>query len=284
MRNVFLLSKFTIREALSRKVILAFSGITTLGLLIITALFLYVSLDDFLPTIKQGGQEVNIFEQIKEIVTGFKMATTMTLFMVCLLFSVISVSSFVPNMLEKGNIDLFLSKPVGRWELILGKFLGGSAIVLANIVYAIFGIWFLIGLKFGIWDLDFFYVVPMIAFTFMVLYSLIIFIGITTKNTIFSLMVIFLLYTTISPLLVAREGLYILVDNIFVEYIVDGLYYIIPKTAELTKMTAELTSGGLLNIAEAASGFDYWQPVVSSFLFMILTLWGSIFIFNKKDY
>ncbi len=72
-----------------------------------------------------------------------------------------------------------------------------------------------------------------------------------------------------------RDTFYTFVDNFIFKSIMESLYYIFPKITELEKSESKLSAGSA--IAE-------WQPILTSFLFMILTLCGGIFIFSKKDY
>ncbi|OGU35580.1 MAG: hypothetical protein A2068_05025 [Ignavibacteria bacterium GWB2_35_6b] len=88
-------------------------------------------------------------------------------------------------------------------------------------------------------------------------------------------MLTYLIFFILSPVLVFRDKISILLDNEFVEYLLDGLYYLIPKTAELSSININIVQG---------MGIDEYQPIITSFLFMILTLALSIIIFNKKDY
>jgi hypothetical protein len=57
--------------------------------------------------------------------------------------------------------------------------------------------------------------------------------------------------------------------------ILDGLYYVIPKTSELGSISSDLAVGGGI--------YDY-QPIFTSAIFLILSLALSIIIFSKKDY
>jgi ABC-type transport system involved in multi-copper enzyme maturation permease subunit len=178
-------------------------------------------------------------------------------------------------MLEKGSIDLLLSKPVSRSQIILGKFFGGSLMVLVNVAYLMIGIWFLIGLKFGAWDASMLYTIVSITFAFMVLYAMIILIGIATRSSVLAMMLTYLIFFIFSPLLLARDKIYMLFDNKLLEYIIDGVYYILPKTQELGIITGGIAQG---------DGITDYQPILTSLLFLILNLFLSIIIFNKKDY
>src|SRR5262249_29088777 len=46
---------------------------------------------------------------------------------VALLISMIITAFFIPNMLRKGSIDLLVSKPIGRPQLLIYKYIGGPA-------------------------------------------------------------------------------------------------------------------------------------------------------------
>ncbi len=60
-----------------------------------------------------------------------------------------------------------------------------------------------------------------------------------------------------------------------VKHIVEIFYYIIPKTAEL----------GAISIGFAAGEeIQNYQPIISSFFFMVGMLVVSIIVFNRKDY
>lgn len=279
MKNIWLLTKYTIREAFSKKIFLAFTGISTFVLLVFAGLFIFLGLEDFMPMVKQGGQEMDL---IGEVVGVLKSIVIVPLFGGGIFLSIFAVSSFIPSLLEKGNVDLFLSKPISRPQIILGKFFGGVLVVLANIFYLVFGLYLLLGLKFGNWELYAFNAVIITTFTFASLYAMIIFIGIITRSSVLAMMVSYVIFFMLSPMLVAREEIYILLDSTLIEYLIEGLYYFIPKTTELGKMAFELSELGK-KVMTSNDPFS-WQPILTTFGFMILNLAGSIFIFNKKDY
>ncbi len=272
MKNILITAQLTLREALSRKIFIAFAGITTFILLIFIILFASLNPDDFTGMVKTPGETI---EFSSEIAYGLKMVIIAPLFGLGIFLSIFSASSFIPNMLEKGNIDLLLSKPISRHQLILGKFLGGLGVVGANIAYAVIGFWILVGIKFGVWDANFLLTIFSITFTFATLYALIILIGILTRSSILAMMLSYIIFFILSPVLNMRETIYAVVESRIFEIIMDSLYYIFPKITELGNLSTELSAG---------QGITEWQPILTSFLFMILTLYGGIFIFSKKDY
>lgn len=273
MNNIINISNFTIREALSRKIIVTFFAISTFVLIIFALLFSFVAFEDFSGMVKTNGNDsLNI---ASEIVNRLKPFVVAPLFGGGLFLSIFSASSFIPNMLEKGSADLIISKPISRTQIILGKFLGGVLIVLINIAYLILILWILIGVKFSIWDISLLYSIITITFTFASLYALIILVGILTQSSILAMMLSYIIFFVLSPILSARDTISAFINNKVVEWIMDILYYIIPKTSELGSLTTEMAMG---------FGIDEYQPIFSTLIFTVLVLYTSIIIFSKKDY
>lgn len=273
MYNIIEITKQTVREAFARKIFIMFAGISSLVLILFAITFAAVGLEDLSGSVNIETQgDIGV---IRDIADAIKLFIVIPLFGGGLFLSIFSASSFVPNMLEKGNIDVLLSKPISRSQIIFGKFLGGTGIVLVNIAYLVFGIWFLIGLKFGVWEPSLLLTIVTITFAFAVLYALIILIGILSQNSILAMMLSYLIFFILSPILNIRDQIMTLSDSKVLEIILEGLYYIVPKTSELGSITSDLAAGGGI--------YDY-QPIFTSAIFLILTLALSIIIFSKKDY
>ncbi len=272
MNNILTISNITMREAISKKIIVTFFAISTFVIIVFGLLFTFVATDSFL-----SGNMVNknALNASAELVKGLKLFIVAPLFGGGLFLSIFSASSFIPNMLEKGNIDLLISKPISRPQIILGKFLGGVMIVLLNIAYLILSIWILIGFKFAVWDPSLLFSILTITFTFASLYALIIFIGILTQSSVLAMMLTYLIFFILSPILSARGTIGVLISNDILKTVLDVFYYIIPKTSELGSLTTELALG---------YGISECQPILTSLAFLILVLFSSIIIFSKKDY
>jgi ABC-type transport system involved in multi-copper enzyme maturation permease subunit len=272
MKNTWIITKFTLQEAFARKNFVTFFAVSSFAILIILAVFASTDLSNYTFVANMAGPK---FDLRQEVAKFFRVLVILPLFGGGLFLSIFSVSSFIPNMLEKGNIDVFLSKPISRTELLLGKFFGGILVVFLNVLYLVLAIWVLTGTKFGSWDLSFLLSAFSITFAFMVLYAMIILIGVLTQSSVLAMMLSYIIFFILSPLLEARKSWGQIIHSDFVKSVIDMLYYIIPKTSEMGTITKELAVGNQI---------QNFQPIFSSFLFMILTLVLSIFIFNKKDY
>ncbi len=271
MRNIWIIGKYTFKEALSKKVFITFFAITTFMLAISALVFLSSNLNIVIKTVNIGpGQSFQ-----NAISNGIKMMLVNPLFGGGLFLAIFSSSGFIPSMLEKGNIEILLSKPISRAELILGKYFGVSAMVLANIAYAILGFWLLIGFKFNYWDGSLLLAILTITFAFCLLYSLIILIGILTKSSLTAMMLTYLIFFVFSPLLSGREKVALFLGGEWTKQLLDFFYYITPQTYEIGKITNEVVTG---------TGVSSYTPILVSTVFIIVTLFASIKIFERKDF
>lgn len=271
MKNILTITSFTLREAFSKKIVITFAAISTFVLLGFIVFFSAANMED-MALFDSGQGTENVMEDILKF---FKMLIVVPLYGGGLFLSIFSASGFIPSMLEKGSAELILSKPVSRLELIIGKYFGGILMVFLNIAYLIIALWLLIGLKFGIWELDFLLTIFTITYAFAALYSLIILIGILTRSSILAMMISYIIFFILSPILSARDTISLFAKSDVLSVIMDILYYLTPQTSNLGELTADLAVGG---------GISSSESIYLSALFIIFTLGLSIFIFSKKDY
>jgi hypothetical protein len=90
----------------------------------------------------------------------------------------------------------------------------------------------------------------------------------------------FLLFP-ITGLLSLRESAYPFINNKAVEYILDFIYYLLPKPWDLRTMAVEIIEG---KFSASAGIFTAYQPLITSVIFIITILSLSVYYFNKKDY
>ncbi len=261
----------TFREAIAKKIFIGFFAIATLIILIFLFLVNVDSVEGMVDMMESSGQE-----GIKQLVIGFEVAMINISYLLIITFCFISVSSFIPSMLEKGNIDLILSKPVSRTKIIMAKFIGGVLLIFFSLLYLIGFVWIILSSKSGYWDFNFLYSILWLTLSFAIIYSLIILIGIISQSTILSIIISFFLVFIVCPVLYLREEtIFTLIDNSAVQVVINFFYYVLPKPTDINKITTEIITG---------EPVKSYVPVFSSVLFMLAALSVSIFYFKKKDY
>jgi ABC-type transport system involved in multi-copper enzyme maturation permease subunit len=204
-----------------------------------------------------------------------------------LLFGVFAVAGLIPAMLEKGTIEVYLSKPLSRTSLLLSRAFGASAGVAANLIYFAIGIWLVFGLRLNIWHWKFLLSVLMVCVAFLFYFSVVALAGIMTKSGGFAIMFGFV-YTFFSGALQMREmTLYHWWNNVIYHRTLDAFYYLTPQLSDMLDK-ASLIIGkfpfGRSPVQEVtASGFDI-MPFVYSLLSAALLYGLAAFYFSRQDY
>jgi len=268
------LIQLTFKESLAKKTFMAFFGISTLvSLLFIFALNLDI-VDGAQAYISVFGQEANSLVELDKIVVTIEGAISILLFTGGIFMALFATSNLIPSFLESGTIDLLISKPLSRMQIFMGRFTGAIAIVAFNIFYLIVFTWLIISVKTGIWNFNFLLSGVVIVISFAILYALMAFLGLITSSGAFSLMITYLILF-FSPLLLQRDNIYALLSSKFYGYLLDGIYYVLPKTAQLSIMTQNIVNGNPVSS---------WMPLWSSALFGVGITGISVLIFNRKNF
>ena len=111
--------------------------------------------------------------------------------------ALISTASIVPDFVDRGSIDLMLSKPIGRVRLFLTKF--ASGLLFAGLQVTVFTVaaFFVIGLRAGDWEPWLFVSIPLFLLVYSYLFSVQAVVGLLTRSVIASIIVVFLFWGTL---------------------------------------------------------------------------------------
>src|SRR5438552_1450408 len=184
----------TVREGIARKTILGMFIISTVCIIIALLLFQMDSVQHGLlsPTkgqIRTGpGQQPAQLMGITVLDTVWT-AISMTLLLISVFIGVFVTAGFITSLMEKGSIDLLLSKPVPRWLFIVGRYCGAVLIIFAEVAFLIFGLWLVAGLSLGSWSATFFLSAFLITLAFAGVYALVTLIGVFTRSSWFAIII-----------------------------------------------------------------------------------------------
>jgi ABC-2 type transport system permease protein len=272
--KILAIIQITFWESFAKKTFMAFFGISTLVcFLFIFALNLDI-VDGMRSSITLFGKEVPELMDIRRVLQGIESAVAVLLFTGGLFMSLFATSGLIPSFLQMGNIDLLISKPLSRWQILTGRFLGAVSIVAFNVFYLVIFSWLILSLKTGFWNWGFLLSGVMIVVTYGILYALMVLLGIITRSSAFSLMITYLILF-FSPLLLQRDQIYALLSGKVYGYLLDGLYHFLPKTSELGNITRLLVQG---------VSISSWTPLWTSLFFGIFMLTLASIIFSRKNY
>lgn len=150
--KVFAVAMDLLREAASRKWILALGAGISLILLVLGLSLELEVVDGALAATRLFGDVVSNDVRAADVVLrSVFQAVSYVIFYGGILFGVLACADFAPSLLSPGRIEHMLALPVRRWELLLGTFLGVLALSSIGAIYAAGGFTVMLGVKTGVW-------------------------------------------------------------------------------------------------------------------------------------
>lgn len=103
-----------------------------------------------------------------------------------LVLALLFTAGFLPSFLHPAAVSVLLAKPVPRWSLLVGKFLGVLAFVGFQAFVFIGGTWLALALRTGVWDPLYFMCLPLLLLHFAVFFSFSAMLAVLTRSTVVS--------------------------------------------------------------------------------------------------
>jgi ABC-2 type transport system permease protein len=273
----------TCRELLYRKTLLFYFGVVTL-----THLFFLLALqtdvaNGVIASLKLfgvggqsaangmvfGGQaaEGPLGLDASKFVRGVQLSVAFLLYPTGIMLSVFATASLVPRMLEKGLIDLLLSKPVSRPGLFLARYLGALLVAGANLVYLVGGLGVILGLKTGVWNFGFMLSGLAMTLYFACLLGFLVLVGALLRSTTLSIMIAALLFVVSLVVRLPHQNAdwpTLITSHTWrfvAQGLVETLYHVLPRTYDFGEIvTALILQNGaigweaVLNTAVSGAG------------------------------
>src|SRR5262249_50978429 len=132
------------REAAARWTLIAYFALSSFFILIFA---LSVNLDianGALAGARLFGKDLPMHGEtvgIDKLVGAFESVFSGLLYPLATFLAIFATAHLVPRLQEKGTIDLYLSRPIGRVPLLMSRYLAGLLLSAANLVYLIGSIW-----------------------------------------------------------------------------------------------------------------------------------------------
>jgi ABC-type transport system involved in multi-copper enzyme maturation permease subunit len=101
-----------------------------------------------------------------------------------LLLTLIWTAAFLPTFLEPGSVAVLLAKPIPRWSLIAGKYLGVLVFVTFQALLFVGGTWLALAIRTGVWAPHYLLCIPLLVLHFAIFFSFSAFLAVWTRSTI----------------------------------------------------------------------------------------------------
>ena len=263
----------TFREAFSRKIFWGFLGCSTLLILFFLFILRVDVVQGALATMSLFGNTSRA-QDVQKLVRQVHAAIAAFLFTAGMFLAIFASAGLIPSVFEPGRIELLLSKPIERHQILLGRYIGNLLVIAANVCYLVPAVWVILGLKTGIWTYGFLWSSAFTIFVFAILLTVVLLIGVLWESAAIATMVSFGLIL-VSPILAQKSLLERLLSSEISRNVVRVLYYVLPKVFDLGRITRELVLG---------NSITSWMPIWSSALFGFVIFSASLIAFSRRDY
>ncbi|HYR92072.1 MAG TPA: ABC transporter permease subunit [Terriglobia bacterium] len=266
----------TFQESFRNKMFLFFFVISSL---VIATIGLALNMD-IVSGVMQGvnilGNELQFDRKVTvaQFITNIQTGVAMLIAVIGMFLALMATSTLFAQMLQRGSIELLLCRPIPRWRIMTARFLGGATIMAFNAVYLIVGVWFVLGLKSGVWTRGFPISSILVIFAFVVLFSIVLLVSVITENGPAGLLAAYTVFM-FSPVLAAQQQITPVLSRELYRVIFRTLYWIVPKSAE--------TIGAMRRLI-AERPLDIGWVVGTSSAFALLCYVATMVYFTRKDY
>ena len=188
--------------------------------------------------------------------------------------AIFASAGLISAVFEPGRVELLLSKPVRRWQILMGRYLGNLLIVGFNLFYLTAGFWIIFGVKVGVWRPQLLLASVLTLFMFAVVLTFILLTAVLWESAAVSIITTFALIV-ICLILGARPMLERLLSSQLSRNVVSALYYLFPKVPE---------TGDILMKINMGTHITSWMPIWSSAIFGAVVLGTGLWIFSRRNF
>ena len=280
----------TIREGIARKTILAMFIVSTVTIVIAILLFQMNTVQHGLLSpvpanthahVSNNGMSTGTSGEVSlagvSVLDMVWMGISSVLLFICVFLGVFVTAGFITSLMEKGSIDLLLSKPVNRWVYIAGRYTGAVLIILAEVAYLVLGLWLVAGLSLGTWGAGFLGSILIITLAFAGVYSLVTLFGVLTRSSWFAIILGLALYILGSVIIPIGQFIDRLMNGEpsggLLATIGTGLHYLVPSQ-EIGRNIAAVILGRTVALT----------PLFITLGLCVGYLALSCFAFSKKEF
>ncbi|MEO8379162.1 MAG: ABC transporter permease subunit [Acidobacteriota bacterium] len=271
------------REAAARWTLIAYFFLSTIFIIIFASAINLDIVDGALAGAKLFGKEVDMRDSIsiEKLVLGFETGFSVFLYFLCTFLAIFATAHLVPRMQEKGTIDLYLSRPVSRVKLLLSRYVAGLILAGSNVLYLMGSIWLIVIYKTHVVNPRFMLGGTIIFLVIAVLLAFAFLIGVVTSSTAVSIMTTYGLFF-FGLMLAAHDKIAAAVSKDWQAWIIETLYWVFPKTAELGQAVVAFVGGEVMpeRVLQALSP----APFVTTAVFGVVCLTLASWLFTRKEF
>ncbi len=212
-----------------------------------------------------------------------------------LLLALVWTAGFLPTFLQPHASAVLLAKPVARWQLLLGKYLGVLTFVAFQVTLFVLLTWLALGVRTGVWDVTYWCCVPLLLLQFAVFYSFSALLAVLTRSTVacvFGALVFWLVAWGVNYGCLAARGMAESGDLPSATLpLTETAYWVSPKPLDAGAILFDALGArrhfekpAAFRLADSGDGISPQLSVLSSLLIAAVLLALSAHEFNAAEY
>ena len=228
---------------------------------------------------------------LEQLVFGAEAFVAGAAYWVGILLCLFATGGLVAGVVEPGQADLLVSKPLSRSAVLGGRLAGVALVAFALLTYLLGAVWLVMSVKTGVWNPRFLLAIGAVFAMFAVLYGVVTLVSVWSGSGALALIVT--LGLVFATLVLAIPNLFLSVDPA-VRPLVEGLYTVLPRFPNVGSRLVPFLATGT-DFAAQAMAEDGAQPgppslvaaltpLLSSVAFGAACYGGAFYLFNRRDY
>lgn len=258
----------TLAELFDRKMLYVFVALTVIAVIIVAS----TSAIDMRIRITGPGDSIDEAPSLFAQSAAIKLLGGFVSLLVFL--ATMASANLIPSALEKGRVEFYLTKPLSRGSFLLKKYIsiclvyGGIVVACGVIVYVITTI------VHGVSVASVVYLLGAALINLAIWFSITVTAGVVTRSAPMAIMTAFLIWVA-QTILAGYEAIGAFLSSVGWKYIIEGLYYVVPKPSAIFDQAGALCLG---------KPVTDWVPLVSSLAFSAAALFSAMVVLKRKEF
>lgn len=106
-----------------------------------------------------------------------------------IILAIIATAGFFPAFIERGSIDVVLSKPMARWQIFLGKYIGSMVFVFVQAFIFVMLTFIVIGIRWGAWLPGYLWAIPLVVLLFSYIFCVSVWVAVHYRSTVAAIVI-----------------------------------------------------------------------------------------------
>ncbi|MEM8556872.1 MAG: ABC transporter permease subunit [Bacteroidota bacterium] len=272
----------TLRELRAKWIVVGLFAVATVLWVLLASLLNLDVVDGTLAGFRIAGGEVSMeggpselagFTALEQIVVVVETGVAGGAYWLGILLALFATGALVTSLMERGQIDLTLSKPLSRTQVLGGRVLGVWGAMLVLFTYLFVMVWLVMALKSGIWNPRFLLAIGLVFGMFVTMYGVTTLVSVLSGSTALALIVTYGVLFASLPLGAHSQLAPVLSPGFREAYL--AAYHLLPKFPEVTGIVGRFT---------LRQDIPTWYPFLSSLGFGAVCYALAFWRFGKKDF